>query len=441
MTRQVTAIAPNVSPTADFTVLVSDLSVILDAGGSSDSDGSITDYSWDFGDGTSGAGRTANKIYSGPGIYDVTLTVTDNRGGSATVTRQVTAIAPNVLPTAVFSESVNDLAVAVDASASSDPDGTIASYAWDFGDGSTGSGKTASKTYTAAGTYTVKLTVTDNRGGTATVTRQVTAKNPAPVKPSVLTTGVPVGTGLTVYNGDLTITTPGTVIDSLDVRGYVSVKAPNVTIKRSIIRGGAAATVNRAVLAITTAGASNFLVEDVTIVPANPTPYVNGINVNQSGTIRRANISGTVDGIMIYGSGVKVEQSYLHDFVHYLSDPNWGGGPSHDDAIQVQAGTGIQIVGNTLTGAFNSAVMVTQDAGTTKDLWINGNWIDYGGCSINYGSNGVYKTGMQANNNRFGRAQRVSGCAIIHNSAASDLVPVGNVWDDNGQPAGIKKGA
>ncbi len=265
--------------------------------------------------------------------------------------------------------------------------------------------------------------------------------DPVPVKPSVLTTGVPVGTGLTVYNGDLTITTPGTVIDSLDVRGYVSVKAPNVTIKRSIIRGGAAATVNRAVLAITTAGASNFLVEDVTIVPANPTPYVNGINVNQSGTIRRANVSGTVDGIMIYGSGVKVEQSYLHDFVHYLSDPNWAGGPSHDDAIQVQAGTGIQIVGNTLTGAFNSAVMVTQDAGTTKDLWINGNWIDYGGCSINYGSNGAYKTGMQANNNRFGRAQRVSGCAIIHNSAASDLVPVGNVWDDNGQPAGIKKGA
>ena len=72
----------------------------------------------------------------------------------------------------------------------------------------------------------------------------------------------------------------------------------------------------------------------------NPTPYVNGINVNQSGTIRRANISGTVDGIMIYGDGVRVENSYLHDFVHYLNDPNWGGGPSHDDAIQVQAGTG-----------------------------------------------------------------------------------------------------
>ena len=259
--------------------------------------------------------------------------------------------------------------------------------------------------------------------------------------PSAANTGVPAGTALTVQTGNLTITTPGTVIDGKDIRGYVVVKAPNVTIKRSIIRGGEAATSNRPLLAITQAGASNFLVEDVTVTPMNPTPYVNGINVNQSGTIRRANISGTVDGIMIYGSGVRVENSYLHDFVHYLNDPNWGGGPSHDDAIQVQAGTGVQIVGNTLTGAFNAAVMVTQDAGTTKDLAINGNWLDYGGCSINYASNGAYKTGMQANNNRFGRAQRVSGCAIIHNSTKSDLVPTGNVWDDNGQPATPSRGS
>ena len=200
-------------------------------------------------------------------------------------------------------------------------------------------------------------------------------------------------------------------------------------------------TVNRALLAATQSGAGNFLIEDVKIAPTNPTPYINGINANQSGTIRRADISGTVDGIMIYGSGVRVENSYLHDFAHYLNDPNWNGGPSHDDAIQVQAGTGVQIVGNTLTGAYNAAVMVTQDAGITKDLWINSNWIDYGGCSINYGSNGAFKTGMQANNNRFGRTQRNAGCAIIHNSTKSDLVPTGNVWDDNGQPATIKKGS
>ena len=290
-----------------------------------------------------------------------------------------------------------------------------------------------------------KKVVTKKKAVVTSATALATIAPPAVTRvpgglPSAANTGVPAGTALTVQTGNLTITTPGTVIDGKDIRGYVVVKAPNVTIKRSIIRGGEAATSNRPLLAITQAGASNFLVEDVTVTPMNPTPYVNGINVNQSGTIRRANISGTVDGIMIYGDGVRVENSYLHDFVHYLNDPNWGGGPSHDDAIQVQAGTGVQIVGNTLTGAFNAAVMVTQDAGTTKDLAINSNWLDYGGCSINYASNGLYKTGMQANNNRFGRAQRVSGCAIIHNSTKSDLVPTGNVWDDNGQPVTPSRG-
>ena len=270
-------------------------------------------------------------------------------------------------------------------------------------------------------------------------------QTPAPsgqsVMPTAATTGVPAGTVLTPYNGDLTITTPGTVVDSLDIHGFVVVKAPNVTIRRSIIRGGAAPTVGKGLLSVVTAGATNYLIEDVTVVPSNPSPYFNGVNVNQAGTFRRMNISGSVDGMMIYGSGVNVLDSYFHDFRHYLSDPNWNGGPSHDDAIQVQAGIGINIVGNRLEGAFNSAVMITQDAGTTNALAINGNWIDYGGCSINYGSTGAYKTGMQANNNRFGRAQRIAGCAIIHNAAKSDLAPSGNVWSDTGLPTGVKQGS
>ena len=68
--------------------------------------------------------------------------------------------------------------VAVSAAASSDPDGTIASYAWNFGDGTTASGVSASKSYVTAGTYTVTLTVTDNGGLTGSTTRTVTI-NPA----------------------------------------------------------------------------------------------------------------------------------------------------------------------------------------------------------------------------------------------------------------------
>ena len=191
----------------------------------------------------------------------------------------------------------------------------------------------------------------------------------------------------------------------------------------------------------TTTGASNYLIEDVTINPTNPTPYLNGVNANQAGVIRRLNISRTVDGVMIFGNGVQVRDSFLHSFSHFAVDPNWGGGPSHDDAIQVQGGSDITIEGNNLSGAHNTAVMVSQDTSSIKNLKINKNWIDFGGCSINFGSRGDYKSGMQVNGNSFGRAQRVTGCAIIHNATKSDLVPIGNTWADNGQAVVINRGS
>ena len=85
----------------------------------------------------------------------------------------------NVAPTAAFTSTSSNLAASFDASTSADADGTIASYAWTFGDGATGTGKTASRTYVAAGTYAVKLTVTDNKGATGTVTKNLTVTAPA----------------------------------------------------------------------------------------------------------------------------------------------------------------------------------------------------------------------------------------------------------------------
>jgi DNA polymerase-3 subunit delta len=80
------------------------------------------------------------------------------------------------------------LAVAFDATASSDPDGSIASYAWNFGDGSSGTGATASRTYAAAGTFAVQLIVTDDRGATASSTRILTV-TAGPPPPSVTISG------------------------------------------------------------------------------------------------------------------------------------------------------------------------------------------------------------------------------------------------------------
>ena len=83
--------------------------------------------------------------------------------------------AGNQPPTASFTHVCDDptLTCDFDGTESSDPDGTIASYAWDFGDGTTGSGVMVSHTYAAAGTYTVMLTVTDNDGATGSTSNGV----------------------------------------------------------------------------------------------------------------------------------------------------------------------------------------------------------------------------------------------------------------------------
>ncbi|WP_324276053.1 PKD domain-containing protein [Blastococcus brunescens] len=102
--------------------------------------------------------------------------------------------AENQAPTAAFAAASDALTVAVDGSGSADADGTVDSFAWDFGDGATGTGATVSHTYAAAGTYTVTLTVTDDAGATATADQQVTVEAvteeprrptaPSPVTPS-----------------------------------------------------------------------------------------------------------------------------------------------------------------------------------------------------------------------------------------------------------------
>ncbi|MCP3885032.1 MAG: PKD domain-containing protein [Propionibacteriaceae bacterium] len=147
--------------------------IYFNASDSSDGDGSITAYSWDFGDGATDTGVTVSHVFAAYGEYNVTLTVTDDDNNTATTTQKVT-VADNIDPTAAFTVSGTGLSVSFDGTGSVDNESGIASYSWNFGDGDTGSGAVVSHNYTASGTYSVILTVTDNAGNTATSAQSVT---------------------------------------------------------------------------------------------------------------------------------------------------------------------------------------------------------------------------------------------------------------------------
>ncbi|WP_431711840.1 PKD domain-containing protein [Glutamicibacter uratoxydans] len=161
----------NQLPVAEFSLQANGLQIGVDASASSDPDGSITSYSWDFGDGNTANGIFLNHTYEQDGEYQVSLTVTDNRGDTATVTQEVTVEQlPNQLPEAAIGLTGAGLQVALDASGSTDTDGAIASYEWDLGDGTTQSGASIEHEYAEAGTYTITLTVTDDRNGSHSAT-------------------------------------------------------------------------------------------------------------------------------------------------------------------------------------------------------------------------------------------------------------------------------
>ena len=174
--------------------------VAFSAAGSTDFDGTITTHEWDLdGNGTyevnSGATATTSRTYATSGTRNARLRVTDDAGTSTE--SDVTAVVVTTAPTAEFvspDTAFSGHAVIFDASASSDADGSIATYEWDLdANGSyevLESTPVTSKIYTAPQTLTISLRVIDNLGFSATTKRSLHVQDPVPAPPPIATGAV-----------------------------------------------------------------------------------------------------------------------------------------------------------------------------------------------------------------------------------------------------------
>jgi PKD repeat protein len=217
---QTVKVVANKPPAASFSYLpaspLSGQSVTFTST-SNDPDGTIASQAWeldntnDFNDGT---GTTVSRTFSKSGPVTIKLRVRDNSGGEDIDTQTVTI--GNRAPVAGFDvaplQPISKQLVTF-TSVSTDPDGTIASQAWEFdgtNDFNDGTGPVATRTYSAPGTYTVKLRVRDNGGAEKIASREVTVANRPPTgsfayKPSAPVAGDAVALTATTADEDGTI--------------------------------------------------------------------------------------------------------------------------------------------------------------------------------------------------------------------------------------------
>jgi PKD repeat protein/KaiC/GvpD/RAD55 family RecA-like ATPase len=203
---QETIIVQNRPPIAQLTqsaeVVETDEVIYFNASDSYDLDGFIVDYSWDFDDGSNATGITVSHSYADDGVYVVTLRVTDDDGAIATANTTLTVL--NRPPIATFTESSKiantNEAIIFNATTSHDPDGVIASYFWDFGDGTNATGMYVSHAYIEDGNFTVTLTVTDDDLTSDVAVDAITILNRAPIPSFVITPEQPIVGETVVFN-------------------------------------------------------------------------------------------------------------------------------------------------------------------------------------------------------------------------------------------------
>lgn len=223
------------------------------------------------------------------------------------------------------------------------------------------------------------------------------------------------------------------MIDGMDVHGFINVKAANVTIRNSIVRGGHERGVSTGLIA--DYGFSGLLIEDTEVTPEFPSVYFDGIKGSEF-TARRVHVWGTVDSIKVHGDNVLIESSLLEKTAHYEHDPYQSNGPTHDDNIQVMRGKNISIIGNTIRDAQNFPVLGAASLGDTPNLLIANNWLDGGHCTLKLQSLGSYQLHATVTGNKFGPHRAVSYCPMQVEPQVFSIER-DNVWESDGTPVPV----
>lgn len=241
--------------------------------------------------------------------------------------------------------------------------------------------------------------------------------------PDATNTGIPAGTTLTNSAGG-TFSTPGSVLDALNITGQVVIAANNITLKRSRIRDGGVFTIVKI-----NDGVTGTIIEDCEIDGLGLSGTGGSFGIEGSATIRRCNIFG-VENALVPTSGSVITDNYVHDLASPGEDP-------HYDCIQMDGGNhdNISIEHNTLICPPNqtAAVMIDNYFGSCSNITVNNNKLR-GGSYTCYADaqfpGGGTLTNIRYTNNRIGGWQ--FGPFSINSTTLAD--GTGNVNDDTGNP-------
>ena len=277
-------------------------------------------------------------------------------------------------------------------------------------------------------------------------------------KPDASNTGIRAGSTLTVRRGDIVITEPGTVLENLDIFGFVKIRAANVVIRNCRVRGSGPGRSNTGLIDCNHGAVRNALIEDCLLVPDSPSVWLDGV-IGKEYTARRCNVYNTVDGFGVYNisdrsapANVTIESCFIHDLSYFKKDPNHGNGPTHNDGIQIQGGSHIVVRGNNIQGFLSKTagqqnwndrrycqgILIQPNVAPITDSDFSYNWFD--GCKVHLhftSKGGKKQTVGRVRGNRSGTNQykyhgtstyqiRVKKGVSFTNSLTE------NVWDATG---------